>query len=202
MVETISQERWEEAQRGEDLFYQHNYENETVYKNATSIILENYFNINLETDLVGKKILECGGGCYPASYFCTGIKKVVNVEPLYDKFPDSVKEKLLDKKIESVSIPFEDYTTKIKFDEVWFFNVLQHVRDPLLQIENAKKIAKTIRVFEPINTSVNNEHPHSFNLEFFENQFPNTTIGTHKGGSIDKFHQADCVYLVWKKTTK
>jgi hypothetical protein len=202
MTESISQERWEQAQMGEESFFQPNYESEDVYKNTASIILENYFNINLQTDLVGKKILECGGGCYPASYFCTGLKKVVNVEPLYDKFPDIVKQKLLSKKIESVSIPFEDYTTKIKFDEVWFFNVLQHVRDPIMQIENAKKIAKIIRVFEPINTAINNEHPHSFNLEFFENQFSNTKIEIYKGGTMDKFHQADCVYFVWRSGTK
>jgi hypothetical protein len=200
MVDSISQERWEEAQRGEEIFFHHDYENESAYRNTAFIILQKYFNLNIETDLVGKKILECGGGCYPASYFCVGLKKIINVEPLYDKFPDSVKQKLLSKKIESISVPFEDYNTKTKFDEVWFFNVLQHVRDPIMQIENAKKIAKTIRVFEPINTPVNNEHPHSFNLEFFENQFSNIEIKVHKGGSVDNFHGADCAYFVWEKS--
>lgn len=200
MIESISQERWEQALSGELNHY--DYGNQENYRRSSLIILNDYFKINVEKDLIGKKILESGGGSYPSVSICSGLKKSVNVEPNYNNFPEEIKNYLSSKNIECISIGFEDYTGRTKFDEVWFFNVLQHVRDPLLQIENAKKIAKTIRVFEPINTAVNNEHPHSFNLEFFENQFPNTKIGIHRGGSVDKFHQADCVYFVWRSGTK
>lgn len=198
MVEKISQERWESAQSGEINHYQ--YDDEENYKNAALTILSGYFKIDTENDLVGKKILESGGGCYPASYFCSGLKKSVNVEPLCEEFPEQIKSKLSAKNIEYVSTPFEDYKTNIKFDEVWFFNVLQHVKDPVLQIENAKRIAKIIRVFEPIDTAINNEHPHSFNIDFFRTQFPNTEVKLYEGGTVAKFHGANCAYLVWTKT--
>ena len=200
MIEVISQERWEEAQSGE--IHHYDYNNEENYKNSVYIILRDHFNIDPENDLVGKKILESGGGCSPAISFCKGLKKSVNVEPLYDKFPEEIKEKLNNLKIESVSIGFEDYKKRAKFDEVWFFNVLQHVRDPFLQIENAKRIAKIIRVFEPIDTAINNEHPHTFSMEFFREQFPNTEVKMYHGGSSERFHQANCAYLKWVKNDK
>lgn len=205
MIEVISQERWKQAQCGEINHY--DYGNVENYKNSTYIILRDHFNIDPENDLVGKKILESGGGCYPSTYFCKGLKKSVNVEPLSDKFPDNVKSRLKNANVECVSVGFEDYKRHLKFDEVWFFNVLQHVRDPYLQIENAKRIANVIRVFEPIDTAINNEHPHSFNIQFFREQFPDAEVKMYHGGSIARFHGANCAYLTWtkndeEKTTK
>lgn len=195
MVEIISEKRWNEAQLGE--VHHYDYGNEENYKNSAYIILRDYFQINPEKDLINKKILESGGGCYPAVYFCKGLKKAVNVEPLYNQFPKDIQLKLTDAHIECVSVGFEDYKTQSEFDEVWFFNVLQHVRDPYLQIQNAKKIASTIRVFEPINTQINNEHPHTFSIEFFKDQFPDTEVKLYRGGSSSGFHGANCAYLTW-----
>lgn len=200
MIEVISQERWEQAQSGEINDY--DYGNEENYKNSAYIILRDHFNIDPENDLVGKKILESGGGCYPSTYFCKGLKKVVNVEPLSDKFPENVKSRLNNANVECVSVGFEDYKGRSKFDEVWFFNVLQHVRDPYLQIENAKRIANVIRVFEPIDTAINNEHPHSFNIQFFREQFPDAEVKMYHGGSVARFHGANCAYLTWTKNDK
>jgi hypothetical protein len=195
MVEKISQERWQQAQEGEVFHY--DFQNEENYKNSSHIILKEYFQIDPEKDLVNKKVLESGGGCYPSVYFCSGLKKAVNVEPLYDRFPDFIKNKMTDKKIEVVVSGFENYSTRTKFDEVWFFNVLTHVIDPALQLQIAKKVAKTIRVFEPINTIINTEHPHSLTPEFFKDLFPDAEIKTYTGGSRHGFHQADCVYFTY-----
>lgn len=200
MVEVISQERWTEAQSGEINHY--DYGNRENFKNSAYIILKDHFNINPETDLVGKKILESGGGCHPAISFCKGLKKAVNVEPLFDQFPEDIKSKISGAGIESISVGFEDYTGRSKFDEVWFFNVLQHVRDPFLQIQNAKKIANVIRVFEPIDTAINQEHPHSFNMQFFKEQFPDAEVKMYHGGSVARFHGANCAYLTWTKNDK
>jgi hypothetical protein len=200
MVEVISQERWVQAQEGE--IHHYDYGNEENYKNSVYVILRDYFNMNPETDFVGKKILESGGGCYPAVSFCGGLKKAVNVEPLYDRFPENIKSRLSNLNVECISVGFEDYKGRSKFDEVWFFNVLQHVKDPCLQIENAKKIADVVRIFEPIDTAINNEHPHSFNMEFFREQFPNAEVKMYHGGSSARFHQANCAYLTWTKNDK
>lgn len=200
MVEIISKERWNDAQLGEVNRY--DYENKENYKNSAYIILRDHFQIDPEIDLVGKKVLESGGGCYPAVYFCKGLKKAVNVEPLYDKFPDHIKTLLTDAKIECISTGFEDHKGRLKFDEVWFFNVLQHVRDPYMQIENAKNISNVVRVFEPIDTAINNEHPHSFSIEFFKEQFSDTEVKMYHGGSVARFHGANCAYLTWTKNVK
>jgi len=202
MINAVSKERWENAQHGEKFHY--DYENFDNYKNSVSVILKDHFFLNLESDFIGKKILESGGGCYPAIYFCNGLKEAVNVEPLYFQFPQEIKNKNIKSNIKSYSVGFEDfvpenkyYSEEEKFDEVWFFNVLQHVRDPFLQIKNAKKIANTIRIFEPIETTINNEHPHSFTMEFFQEQFPKTEVKKYIGGSVNYFHGADCAYLTW-----
>ncbi len=197
MIKQITEERWIQAQQGEVHHYQ--YDNKETYERSALIILRDHFKLDVKTDLVGKKLLESGGGCYPASYFCEGLKKVVNIEPLCDHFPEEIKSKLLSKNIECISTSFEEYKTRIKFDEVWFFNVLQHVKDPVLQIENAKKISKIIRVFEPLDTVINNEHPHSFNFDFFVHNFPDVEVKKYNGGSISGFHQASCAYLTWIK---
>jgi 2-polyprenyl-3-methyl-5-hydroxy-6-metoxy-1,4-benzoquinol methylase len=34
------------------------------------------------------------------------------------------------------------------YDEVWIYNCLQHTQDPELIIQNAKKSAKILRIFE------------------------------------------------------
>lgn len=200
MIEVISQERWEQAQSKEINHY--DYYNEDNYKNSSYIILRDHFNIDPENDLINKKILESGGGCNPSIYFCKGLKKAVNVEPLYDKFPESVKSKLNNANVECISVAFEDYKGRSKFDEVWFFNVLQHVKDPYLQIQNAKRIANIIRVFEPIDTAINDEHPHSFDMQFFIDQFPNAEVKMYRGGSVGGFHGANCAYLTWIKNDK
>ena len=44
----------------------------------------------------------------------------------------------------------EEWETEMTFDEVWFFNVLQHVIDPKACLEKAGKIAGVVRVFEPV----------------------------------------------------
>ena len=195
MVEKIDQERWESAQNGEVEHY--DYESRDNYFAAVDIILRHHFSIDIKNDLKGKTIVESGGGCYPAVFFCEGLKRAVNVEPLFDRFPDSIKEEMETAGVECISEAFEDVDTEEEIDEVWFFNVLQHVKDPYLQIEKARQIAKTIRLFEPIETAVNNEHPHTFTIEFFKEQFPDAEVKRYRGGSLAKFHGADCAYLTW-----
>lgn len=50
--------------------------------------------------------------------------------------------------------------TKI-FDEVWIYNVLQHVQDPERILKNARQISKIVRIFEWIDVGVSPGHPHN-----------------------------------------
>lgn len=197
MIQVISRDRWNSAQVDELIDY--DYVSVDAYEKTHNIILHNYFGIDPKKDLVGKTVIEPGGGSWPAIYFCTGLKRAVNVEPLLDNFPSYVTSKLTERNIELVSMPFEDYSDDVIFDELWMFNLLTHVITPKGQIDKAKRIAKNIRIFEPLNTAINNEHPHTMTVEFFDTLFPNIEKNIHKGGSIPGFHGADCIYFTWSK---
>jgi len=45
------------------------------------------------------------------------------------------------------------------WDEVWMYNVLQHCKDPKKIIENAKKAAPVLRIFEWIDFPPHQGHP-------------------------------------------
>ena len=47
------------------------------------------------------------------------------------------------------------------FDEAWIYNVLQHTENPKKVIENAQRVANTIRIFEWVNTGINIGHIHN-----------------------------------------
>lgn len=72
-------------------------------------------------------------------------------------------------KMKGEDIPVED--PQWRFDEVWIYNCLQHVEDPEKIINNAKKISRLIRVFEPIKTKIGPGHPHSFTEEWLNEKF-------------------------------
>ena len=199
LIEKCNDLRWTQAQHDE--FCDYDTESFENYLKGHKVILTDHFNIDVAKDLVGKKVIESGGGCYPALYSCKGLSKAVNVEPLFSKFPNEVKDRVeVEAGIECLSIPFEFYKTEEKFDEVWFFNVLMHVRDPYVQLEKAQEIANTVRVFEPVNTEINIEHPHCFTIEWFQMQFPDTEIKKYIGGSTEGFHSVDCAYFTWNST--
>ena len=191
-MEKITEDRWKEAQRAEL----------DVHALSTNIdeahrFLNFYFHFFEDSilDISGKKILEVGCGPYPLATFA-GASKVVGVEPLYDNFTNEMKKYWEENNVTPFTKPFEDWESDEKFDEVWFINFLQHTLDPELCLEKSKKVAKKVRVFEPINTEINECHPHSLTMDLFKKHFPNTDIKLYAGGTITIFHLADCCYFV------
>jgi hypothetical protein len=55
----------------------------------------------------------------------------------------------------------------IKYDEVWMYNVLQHVEDPEKIMLTAKKAANRIRLFEWIDSPIEPGHPNTFDYNWF-----------------------------------
>jgi hypothetical protein len=82
----------------------------------------------------------------------------------------------------------------LNFDEVWIFNLLQHVQDPEKVLSNAYQYSSKIRIFEPINWTTDICHPHTFDKKYFEDMFPKTQFKIHYGGSVPNFHDANCIY--------
>ena len=77
----ITKQQWEQAQAGELAITR--YDDSLDQERVSSIILE-FFNKTTKS-FKGKKILEVGGGPFPAVGFCNGTKATV-VDPLSDQF--------------------------------------------------------------------------------------------------------------------
>jgi len=105
----------------------------------------------------GKKILDIGGGPVSLLLKCHdhGGSKVV--DPI--KYPKWTIDRYAANNIEYDQKPGEDVDEE-GYDEVWIYNCLQHVIDPEKIINNAKKAAPVIRIFEWIDIPAHEGHPH------------------------------------------
>lgn len=109
-------------------------------------------------DMVDASVLDIGGGPVSLLLKCSNVTGMV-ADPL--DMPDWCKLRYQCAGIHVEQIAGE----KLKetgWDEVWIYNVLQHVKDPLAVIKNAQAAGKVIRIFEWLDTAVNIGHPHSF----------------------------------------
>ena len=86
-----------------------------------------------------------------------------------------------------------------KVHEVWLFNVLQHVLDPDIIIAKAKKAARIIRFFEPINLPTDKMHHWSFSMQWFEKRFGDCVRHYGKHPYEKHFHQWENCYGIWTK---
>lgn len=192
LKDKISEDRWKEAQNGELACHVHE-SVESSYKNYESAYKYYFKYLDINPDLNGKSIIEVGPARIAALLFCEKYSKSYIVEPIAY---DGVSYLYEGKDIEFIRESFENCEIP-KCDEVWLLNVLQHVKDPDVFVETAKRSADIIRFFEPINTEVNNEHPFTFSLEDYKYYFGECVKHyTHSG---EPFHTADCAYGVYKK---
>lgn len=191
----ISDERWQQAQNGELACHVHE-SVEQSYKNYESAYKYYFKYLSINPDLEGKSVIEVGPARVAALLFCKNYSKSYIVEPIAY---DGVAELYSGKTIEFVRQPFENCEIP-KCDEVWLLNVLQHVKDPDAFVNTAKKLADTIRFFEPINTEINNEHPFSFSLDDYKFYFGDCV--KHYRHSGEPFHTADCAYGIYRGSNK
>jgi len=104
-------------------------------------------NIELDVRLNNKvKILDIGGG--PVSMLLK-LKDSKEVCKVYDPstYPEWTMERYKEHGIEYIKKGGEEINEE-GYDEVWIYNCLQHTQDPQKIIENAKRAAKVLRIFE------------------------------------------------------
>lgn len=115
---------------------------------------------NYGWDVEGKAIFDIGGGPTSMLLRTLNLKHGLIHDPL--EFPQWVYDRYSENKISAYCTPAEDIRpTPGIYDEVWIYNVLQHVQDPAKIIANAKQIAPVLRIFEWIDLPVYPGHPHS-----------------------------------------
>ena len=200
----ISYERWETAQRAERDIHDNDLRNTAQHYAET---YKKYFKyVGLGTDLQGLHIMEVGPAYHPALAICSNWGMAIIVEPM------SSPQLFETVRLFNISIldePLEYYPGIINWRtaakehsdkpvEIWIFNVMQHVIDPDKFIEVCKSLADRIRFFEPIDTPVEQHHPHSYTYQDYINYFGGV-CKIYKGGSEQNFHTADCMYGVWTR---
>ena len=192
MKTPISLDRWLSAQKGEKIYHISEGIEESFQHYRLSYSY--YFRyLGIDPDLQGKSVIEVGPGRISSLLFCKNFSKSYVVEPTdYD----GIDHLYLNSNIEILKQRAEECEMP-KVDEVWLFNLMQHVQDPDKLIDSCKKAAKVIRFFEPIDLPTNNEHPFSFSREDFVGYFGDC-VKNYVSIGEPNFHSANCVYGVFK----
>ena len=104
-----------------------------------------------------KRILDIGGGPTSMLLKCKDLKEGKVIDPI--QYPKWTMMRYLAKNINIEVIAGED-CIEYGWDEVWIYNCMQHAIDPGKIIDNAKKAAPVLRLFEWIDIPAHDGHPH------------------------------------------
>jgi len=183
----ITLETWENAQFHERKWHDKN----PLTREQAEVYYQGYFDhLDIDRDCKGKTIIEIGSADIPALSFCENVKGII-IEPLpSDKLLLTAKEK----GIELIKLRAEDYYFP-KVDEVWMFNILQHVINPDVIIQKSLVASNCVRFFEPIEFGTDRMHLHNFTMDYFKQFFQDVRrYERHEG--LETFHKHQCAYGV------
>lgn len=163
--------KWKQAQEWEREWW--NTCQNTTWEDVKQMNLAPYLGLqivpneytNYRIPLNGETVLDIGGGPSSLLLKCENVKGTV-VDPC--DYPEWVAQRYKESGIDYVKQKGEEIGTEGKYDEIWIYNCLQHTDNPKKIIQNALRIGKLIRVFEWVNTRVNEGHLHSFTREQLE----------------------------------
>ena len=148
--EPINKDRWVIAQEEEKLHHIHESTEDSL--NKWKDIYDFYFRyLEINLDLNNKTILEIGPARVSALLYCNNYGPSFIVEPT--KYDDT-EHLYINKDITFIRDLYEDCESPI-VDEIWLFNVLQHIQNPDLFIDKCKKSAKIIKFFDSLKYSIN-----------------------------------------------
>jgi hypothetical protein len=177
-------QEWERGCWGDCLttFGEENKQITYAHRMGLELIKDDYGNWPLY-DLEGKSVLDIGGG--PVSI----LLKTINggTRALLDpcKYPEWVLTRYSAAGVYQFREAAEGYTVFSDFDEVWIYNVLQHVQDPEAVIETAWRHADVIRLFEWIDQPPTIGHPHELKAEALD-----SWLGGR--GTIEQMNENGC----------
>ena len=154
---------WTEAQEWEKVWHSNcvnSYGEETkqfTYAKKMGLKLTPNEKTPYNYELGNISVLDAGGGPYSILLKCTGFSSALVVDPC--DYPEWVYGRYESAKIDYMQMAGEDFIAIRTYDEVWMYNVLQHVESPSLVIQNVLKAGKLIRIFEWIENGISPGHP-------------------------------------------
>jgi 2-polyprenyl-3-methyl-5-hydroxy-6-metoxy-1,4-benzoquinol methylase len=157
-------------------------EKQLVY--AKRMGLKTFYNGSSQYNFIATgNILDIGGGPISMLLKCPNARGTV-VDPC--SYPTWVYERYDLANVKHEKIPAEDITYENQFDEVWIYNVLQHVLDPMKVVSNALKAGKFIRIFEWLEIGTNIGHPHNLTKE-------NLDAWLKGNGKEEQLNEGSCI---------
>jgi hypothetical protein len=138
-------------------------------------------------DMQGRSVVDVGGGPVSILLKCVNLGIAGVADPC--RYPDWVGFRYAARGIHLFEAAGEDLPSH-DMDEVWIYNVLQHVRDPELVVANARKAGRTLRIFDWLETPASPGHPHTLTEHDL-----NTWIGGR--GSVEQMNENGCVGLAY-----
>lgn len=146
-------------------------------------------------DFRGLSVLDIGGGPVSILLKACGAKRLVVIDPL--DLPEWVKMRYKEAGIEYIQMRGEDISSG-DYDLCLIYNVLQHCDDPIKILENAKRVAKEIRIFDWIDTNPSPGHPQTLTKELLDNALGiNGEVGflnKYDGHLVGKYYVG-----IWKR---
>lgn len=138
-------------------------------------------------DLGGRSVLDIGGGPTSLLLKCVNGGRRVVADPA--DWPGWVGERYAGAGIEYVREPGEK-RRRWRFDEVWLYNVLQHVGYPERLVARARAAGKVVRAFDWLDTAVADGHPHTLRQRDMDRWFGGT-------GAVVDLAESECYGRSW-----
>lgn len=127
-------------------------------------------------DITGRSVLDLGGGPVSMLLKTRNGGKLTVVDPC--PYPQWVGARYAAAGVAFVRQEAERFLDDFHYDEVWIYNVLQHVVSPESCIATAKAHGTLLRIFEWVGTETNVGHPHSLSKAELDAWIGNDADGT------------------------
>ena len=116
-------------------------------------------------DVQRRSVIDLGGGPVSMLLKTVNCSYATVVDPC--PYPDWIEQRYHQAGVQTWRMEAEDFkgTGHRRYDECWIYNVLQHVVDPEQVLATARAQAKTLRIFEWIETETNIGHPHTLHAD-------------------------------------
>lgn len=165
---SITPERWQAAQDAERGYWYPIDQQTRAERRAEERARLRWVSglLDISPESVGGVVIDIAGGpCPLVGEPSLPIARRVLVDPLALSPDDAAA--LGARGVERFAVPAEHFVLGAQADEVWAYNALQHVIDPVAVLNTAKAHADhVIRWFEWIDQPVTLVHPHAINVHF------------------------------------